>query len=168
MLEGHFPAKNGPPRLRSKRIEMNRILSIVVGCLLLGTANADITSDVLEQRGKQLHSAIKQTYKQLLDTRSLKPSNDITEVVVRYIPIGTSFDEAEQMLRNSGFRVEHRPSANPPSTFPWRYDVIAVIDSFDWTAFPSKVSVSVNLSPKAPGNYDKVSGIHAVIARSDL
>lgn len=147
---------------------MKRILSIVIGCLLLNISNADTSPDALEQRGKQLHAAIQLTYKHLKDTRSLKPINDITEVVNRFIPIGTTFDEAEQILRNSGVRIEPRPSANPSNSYPWKYDVIATIDSFDWTMFPSKVSVSVHLSPIAPGDYDKVIGIKAGIGFSNL
>lgn len=129
-----------------------------------------MTSDLLEQRGKQLRSAIEQAYKKLVDARSLKPmgGNDITEVVVQYIPVGTSFDDAESILRSAGFKVEPRPSANPSGSFPWRYDVMALIDSFDLKRFPFKVSVSVFLSPKTPGNYDKVNKVDAGIVLSSL
>jgi hypothetical protein len=129
-----------------------------------------VTSSSLEQRGKQLRAAIEQAYKNLVDTKTLssKRGNNITEVVVQYIPVGTSFDDAEQILRNAGFKVYPRPNANPTGTRPDRYDVVGAIDSFDWKRFLSKVSVWVNLSPQAPGNYGKVNKVYSGITLSTL
>lgn len=129
-----------------------------------------MTHDSLGQRGKQLRAAIEQTYKELVDAKALNPrgGNDITEIVVRYIPVGMTFDDAEQILRNAGFKVEPRPSANPPGSLPWRYDVIGIIDSFDSKRFLSNVRVWVHLIPQAPGDYDKVSKVSASVTLSSL
>ena len=131
-----------------------------------------MTSSSLEQRGKQLRAAIEQTYKKLVDARALKPmgGNDITKVVVQYIPVGTSFDDAESILRSAEFKVYPRPSANPTGDRQDKYDVVGEIDSFDWKRIfsLSKVSVLIHLSPNAPGNYDKVNKVYAGIALSFL
>lgn len=116
----------------------------------------------------QLRLEIDEAYKRIIDAGTLKPKNDITEIVLRYIPIGTSFDDAEQVLRSAGFKVGPRPGTSAPGTFPWRYDVTASIDPYSRKAFPSKVYVDVRLSPRTPNDYDKVIKIEAAIGRADL
>ncbi|KAF0190860.1 MAG: hypothetical protein FD165_2321 [Gammaproteobacteria bacterium] len=128
-----------------------------------------MTSDLLEQRGKQLRAAIEQTYKKLSDAKALKPmgASDITEVVVQYIPVGTSFDDAESILRNAGFKVDPRPSANPTGSRPDRYDVVGSIVPFV-QLFLSRVNVYISLSPMTPGDYSKVSKVSAGMTLSTL
>lgn len=127
-----------------------------------------VVTESLEQRGKQLREAIEHAYQQMLKEKLLGPDGyDISKVVLRYIPIGTTFDDAEQILRCAGFKVEPRPSVNIQSVLPFKHDVIALIDPFV-SHMTSKISVGVFLRPWAPGNYDKVYKLEAGISRSSI
>ena len=40
---------------------------------------------------------------------------DVTAIVAPYIPTGTSFDDAEKLLRDAGFEIKpHPPTIQPP------------------------------------------------------
>lgn len=126
-------------------------------------------TQTLEHRGKQLRAAINLTFKKLSDAGALKPrgASDITEVVVQYIPVGTTFDEAEDILRFAGFLVDQRPSASTTGNRPDRYDVVGSIVPFVQQPL-SRINVYVSLSPRAPGDYSKVSKVSAGIVLSTL
>src|SRR5258708_31979110 len=110
------------------------VLSYIVvqtgGCAQAATEGSNnMESNNFTQRGKQLRLEIEERYKKLTDDRALKSSrpSDITDVVVKYIPVGTSFDDAENILRAAGFRVDSRPSANPTGNRPGKHDVVGAI-----------------------------------------
>lgn len=127
-----------------------------------------MTSNELKQRGKQLRLVIDQTYKKLSDTKELRVgANDITVVVVKYIPVGTSFNDAEQILRSAGFTVTPRPSGSVIGNRPDRYDVVGEIVPFV-QKFLSRISIYISLSPKTPRDYGKVNKISASIVLSTL
>src|SRR2546426_8955768 len=132
--------------------------------------NGQMTSDNLEQRGKQLRTEIELVYKQLKSGKKLQvgiKGNDIGEIVKKYVPIGTSFDDAENILRFAGFTVHPRPAADAAGNRPDKYLVYATIDSLD-KGFIWKVEVIVSLSPKAPGDYSDVSKISASLFYTSL
>jgi len=132
--------------------------------------NGQMTSDDLDRRGKQLRAEIELVYKELKSATKLVVGyrgNDIREIVLKYVPIGTSFDDAETILRFAGFTVYPRPEANATGDRPDKYDVSAFIDSFDH-GFAYNVQVIVLLKPKAPGDYSDISGISAGIFYSSL
>src|SRR5207249_9735577 len=86
--------------------------------------NGQMTSNDLEQRGKQLRAEIEAAYKQLKSAKKLRTGikgNDITELVLKYVPIGTSFDDAENILRFAGFTVHPRPTANAAGNHPGKH-----------------------------------------------
>src|SRR5437763_13898291 len=96
--------------------------------------NGQMTPSDFEQRGKQLRAEIEAVYKQLKSAKKLRTGikgNDITELVLKYVPIGTFFDDAENILRFAGFTVHPRPEANAAGNRPDRYHVSAWIDSLD-------------------------------------
>lgn len=121
-----------------------------------------VTNESLEQRGKMLREAIERTYKKMLDEKTLSANprarNDISDVVVQYIPAGTSFDDAESILRSAGFNIDPRPCAktdiNPHG------DVVASIVPFAHESL-SKVNLYVFLSPTTQGDYSKVAKVYA-------
>ena len=132
--------------------------------------NGQMTSDDLEQRGKQLRAEIELVYKELKTTKKLRTGikgNDIGEIVRKYVPIGTSFDDAENILRFAGFKVYPRPAANAAGNRPDRYHVSAWIDPLD-QGLTWNVQVIVSLKPKAPGDYSDVSEISAGIFYNSL
>ena len=128
-----------------------------------------MTTDSLEQRGKKLRMAIDIAFKKLSDARAIKPNgaSDISEVVVQFIPVGTSFDEAECILRGAGFLVDSRPSVHPTGNRSDRYDVVGSIVPFVQQTL-SRVNVYISLSPSAPGDYSKVSKVSAGFVLSTL
>jgi hypothetical protein len=132
-----------------------------------------IASDDLEQRGKELRAELQQAYQKLVDSRKLGGGRgtDATEAVLPYIPIGTSFWEAETVLRNAGFVVGPRPDVNAPPNpnraADW-YAVIARINPFSTKLLESKISLYVTLLPKSPGDYTIISKISATFFVSFL
>jgi len=126
-----------------------------------------MTHDELRKHGQQLRAEIEKRYKELVATRELRSlnGNDIDDVVLKYVPLGTSFDDAEKILRDAGFKVDPRPGANPSGNRPDRHDVVASINPFV-SNLESKTSVYVFLSPSMPGKYTKVSKLSAGITTS--
>ncbi|MBF0560734.1 MAG: hypothetical protein HQL37_01710 [Alphaproteobacteria bacterium] len=122
-----------------------------------------IESNGLAPIGKQLRADIDNEYKRLVETHSLKgglESNDLTEIVTRYIPVGSTFDDAENILRNAGFMVEPRSGTKSISFGESVYGVYAKIDQYVHI-FMSKTSIYVFLLSKSPGDYSTVSKIEA-------
>jgi hypothetical protein len=120
-------------------------------------------SNELEQRGKQLRKAIDEAYKKLEDTHVIKGygSNSIYDVVVHYIPIGTSFDDAEAILRAAGFKVGPRKQNSLSHDL---YEVAAVIEYYVPTSF-GRTDIDISLIPESPNNWKTVKDITAVITR---
>jgi hypothetical protein len=123
-----------------------------------------VTED-LQQRGRELRGAIDHTYKTLVDRNGLQQGlkgNDISPVVSKYIPLGTSFDDAEKILRAAGFTVDPRPGQNPPEDRPDKHDVVAYIVPYV-QGFMSRTNVYISLRPKSPGNYTTIAKVNAGI-----
>lgn len=125
----------------------------------------------LEILGKRLRIEIDEAYQKLPksgSTQEIEKAGNITWLAVRYIPLGSSFDDAEVILRSAGFSVGPRPGPNQPGNRPDRYDVVALIDGYR-SNLVSRTNVYVFLSPKAPGDfYDGVSAIFASFTTSYL
>jgi hypothetical protein len=129
-----------------------------------GQDNGMMKSKELELRGKQLRKAIDETYKKLADAKALKSMgngrNIITDTVVKYIPIGTSFDDAEAILRAAGFEVGKR-DMNP--IIHNDYGVYSKINHYKLTLPFGNTSVSVFLQPKNKDDWSVVQGLEADI-----
>lgn len=119
----------------------------------------------LQARGKELRKAIDDVYKKLSEANAIKTMgngrNLITDVVVKYIPIGSSFDEAETVLRVAGFNVG--PRGNNP-VFPNYFSATGVIDQYVPTLF-GKTSISVSLEPASKSDWTVVRSITAEITK---
>lgn len=123
-----------------------------------------VTDESLEQRGKQLRAAIEEEYQRLERLKALTPQRggNIGELVSRYIPLGASFDDAEEILRNAGFDVGARIGPDTPVRSPFRvpnpkYYLTAQIIGLDSSLLTLRtVSVVIYLTPKDPNNYDNV------------
>jgi hypothetical protein len=119
-----------------------------------------ISSDDLEQRGKELRAALQGTYESLRSARKLSGGGtDITESVLPFIQTGMSFSDAESTLRNAGFSVGPHPNSNQASNSSratdW-YAVVATISPFD-AGFMMKASLYVSLLPSSPDDYTSVA-----------
>lgn len=103
---------------------------------LLGSIHAEtihkekniMTPALLEQRGKQLHAEVIQVWENLKQSKSLRLTNDISETVTKFIPVGTSFADAEIILRGAGFNIWPRHNLNPPNKNSGKYDLAAGMD----------------------------------------
>jgi hypothetical protein len=115
--------------------------------------------------GKQLRAEIEQVYAERKAAGSLKSMgrgrNIVTDMVVKYIPIGISFDEAEAILRAAGCKVGPRPNTGH-DTLAYDDDVIARL--FLASSFlVSATEFFVGLSPKSVGDYGTVDKLEADI-----
>lgn len=64
-----------------------------------------MTKDTSENAGKKLRVGLEALYQQLANGKALKPRNDISQEVAKYIPPGTSFGDAKSILFAAGFDV---------------------------------------------------------------
>jgi hypothetical protein len=121
----------------------------------------------LRQRGKALRNEIGSVYKTLKAEQKITGrGTDIDDLVMKYIPLGSSFDDAEEILRSAGFRVSRRPPSDTTSDRPDRYNVVGFL-KLDGS-FGIKIQAIVSLRPKGPGDYSEVSGVSAGIFLSSL
>jgi hypothetical protein len=157
----------------SKRFQGFKFLYVllIAATMLIPSASmaADAASD-LEQRGKQLRMAIDKKYKELHDANaiSMRHVNDITPLVLQYVPIGTSFDDADKILRAAGFGVAPHPVLHPVLKFPdgAEYDVLGRINPYtnpyiESGLIPTGTSLDIDLTPPSPTDYSKVSRVSA-------
>lgn len=129
-----------------------------------------------DARGKALRAKIDQYYASLPETR--KPwvykyfappyvgySVDISRIVRHYIPVGTSFDEAEQILKAAGLTIKWpRPPAafvrvtgNPRDDMPVRAALESNAD------FAGYMRVYVDLRPRTRGDYGDTAAVGKIV-----
>jgi hypothetical protein len=127
---------------------------------------ADATStNEIERRGAELRAALEANYKKLVELKQLHGGGDTdaTDVVIQYIPVGTKFSEAQDVLQAAGFRIEPHPNlnetTNPNRSRDW-YAVLANVSPFA-SKFPFRVDLTVALLPKAPRDYTDVAEVTA-------
>jgi hypothetical protein len=146
-------------------LSMTLVVSPMVKAHQIGTNGGNSMSNHAdnEAKGRALRVAIDKRYKEMERNHTLKPTgagrNDISDVVLEFIPVGTSFPDAEEILVAAGFKVG-RPGSKPP--FPNYYSVSAEIDQYVPTLF-GRTSVNVNLEPKDPKDWSKVHAVRASI-----
>jgi hypothetical protein len=126
--------------------------------------------DTFSQQGHQLRAELERIYRSPKEAgQSLGRGIDVSSTVAQYIPIGTSFDDAERILKAAGFTMAPRPP-RPIDRDPapdWqkalRFALAGGLD-LDHTFLASRTSVSVVLAPDAPGAQNAhVKAIHASI-----
>jgi hypothetical protein len=122
---------------------------------------AHAASADLQQRGKQLRAQINAKYRELEAEHkiSARPKNgtDVSEIVMRFIPPGSSFDDAKAILNAAGCRVA-------PTPMDGKIYANAVVASH----FPIGVIFSVLLVPRTPGEFSIVGDINASISAGSV
>ena len=59
-----------------------------------------------QERGARLRLELERAYQDLRHTGGFKSAgNDVSSIVEKYVPVGTSFSNAETTLRSSGFNI---------------------------------------------------------------
>jgi hypothetical protein len=121
-------------------------------------------------RGARLRLELERAYRDLRHTGEFKSAgNDVSSIVKKYIPVGTSFADAETTLRSSGFTIEPRPPREPPNPL-WsdehklmmRFAIVGTLVLAQHGV--SRITVEITLLPKILGaDHDTVKGVHAAI-----
>jgi len=104
--------------------------------------------DSTVQRGQNLCKEIEAAYASFKAAKTTKccVGPDLTSLVTKHIPVGSSFDVAESILRNAGFTVDDGGGMlQLGSRFPCGHKLV------------------VDLSPRAPVDYSVIDKVHAEI-----
>jgi hypothetical protein len=113
------------------------------------------------QRGHALRKEIDATYAKMKARGGERSSLDMTALVTKYIPLGSSFEDAAEVLRNAGCKVTARNFDNhTPYLHPSDSTFASITLS---TGLFSATTFSVELSPEAPGG-SAIETIRAAIA----
>jgi hypothetical protein len=126
----------------------------------------------VETRGKELRTAIDAFYARLPVTTKAPslpptPATDMADILKRYIPAGTSFDDAEAILRQAGFtivrprRIELQP---PPTNVLPAYDVLAELQQTIGSP-PSRMNARAVLRPQAIMDYGVVAEVFGRVSK---
>ena len=130
------------------------------------SAAAPFTTQDYKHTGERLRREIKVIYADLKKRHSLgsptSGGNDVTDIVLKYIPVGTSFDTAEAILRSAGCKIGAHPADIPNPARPLRAQepVLATLKLEGWLT-PEVLTVS--LVPRANGDYNSVTSVSAGI-----
>lgn len=113
--------------------------------------------DKFSQQGKELRAELERVYRDPKGQRDSLKVVDVSSIIARYIPIGTSFDDAERILMAAGFTMAPRPPRPiPKEPAPeWEKALRFTMGGglvLDRTLFASVTEVGVTLSPDLPGD----------------
>jgi hypothetical protein len=160
---------------------MRATVKLAVICVsLLISAHADavgrrnqINALDFQERGARLRLELERAYQDLRRTGAFKSAgNDVSSIVRKYVPVGTSFAEAATTLRSCGFDIDPLPPREPPknSSPHWsdehksmmRFAIFGTLVLAQHGV--SRITVEITLLPKILGADDNtVKGVHAAI-----
>ena len=116
------------------------------------------------ERGARLRLALERAYQDLRRTGEFKSAgNDVSSIVRKYIPVGTSFANAETTFRSSGFDIDSATREPPKNSSPlWRFAIFGTLVLAQHGV--SKITVETTLLP-TPSEDDRntVKSVHAAI-----
>jgi hypothetical protein len=130
------------------------------------TATPPDSTDPLTQRGWRLRAEIDATYQQLRATKTLTQrvdqTNDVTPVVQKYIPVGTSFDDAAAILRAAGCSIGVKTNGHG-------YATLAMKDGL----LQAKHTFAIDLVPRTANDFSVIGDVGGIIfenhrVKSDL
>jgi hypothetical protein len=164
-----------------KGSRMRAIVKLAVICVsLLIAAHADavdrriqINALDFQERGARLRRELERAYQDLRRTGEFKPAgNDVSSIVQKYVPVGTSFADAETTLRSSGFDIDPLPPREPPKNpsplwsaehkLMMRFAIFGTLVLAQHGV--SRITVEITLLPKIlKAGHNTVKGVHAAI-----
>ena len=125
-----------------------------------------------QERGARLRLELERAYQDLRHTGGFKSAgNDVSSIVQKYVPVGTSFANAETTLRSSGFNIDlppREPSKNPSPLWSGEHKLMMRFAIFG-TLVPaqqgfSRITVEITLLAEISGaDENTVKGVHAAI-----
>jgi hypothetical protein len=126
-----------------------------------------------QERGARLRLELERAYQGLRHTGDFKSAgNDVSSIVEKYVPVGTSFANAEITLRSSGFNIDRLPPREPPNPSPlWggenklmmKFAIVGTLVLAQQGL--SRITVEITLLPKIleEADHNTVKGVHAAI-----
>jgi len=117
-----------------------------------------------QDRGARLRRALERAYQDLRHTGEFKSAgNDVSSILKKFVPVGTSFDNAEVTLRSSGFDIDPAPPREPPKNASplWRFAIFGTLVLAQHGV--SKITVETTLLPKSKDDRNTVKNVHATI-----
>ena len=160
---------------------MRATVKLAVVCLsLLMAAHADardrrnqINALDFRERGARLRLELERAYQDLRRTGDFKSAgNDVSSIVKKYVPVRTSFANAETTLRSSGFNIDPLPPGEPPknpcSLWSDEHKLMMRFAIFGTLVLAqqgfSRITVEITLLPEILGaDHNTVKGVHAAI-----
>lgn len=101
------------------------------------------TMGSINERGASLRKDIKDVYRIWERENRIRSMgngrNDISSIVIKQIPIGSSFEDATKILQAAGFTLKSRGESK---TLPGHYGITAEIDEYKRIAF-GKITIFV-------------------------
>jgi hypothetical protein len=169
MFIQHSPSSRMGTIKRVNRMRTLLALLLIASMSPLGSVSAAVSSstsiaaDQYVQKGKSLRREIQAIYSKTRSTpwpRGVGP--DVTDVVLKYIPVGTSFDVAEAILRGAGCMMGPRPTdiPNPNRPLGPQEPELGRLTLGGW---PIATVMGVSLYPVATGDYSAVVKVSASI-----
>ena len=125
------------------------------------------------ERGARLRLELERAYQDLRHTGEFKSAgNDVSSIVQKYVPVGTSFANAETTLRSAGFNIDPLPPREPPkdpsplwsgeNKLMMRFAIFGTLVLAEQKL--SRITVEITLLPKIlEADHNTVKGVHAAI-----
>ncbi len=104
----------------------------------------------LNRQGKRLRSEIERVFKELRSSGKLKSQNPISDLVMKYVPVGTSFKDAEAILRSAEWKIRITQGS------------LKAVGHFSDIPQFSKAELIIGLLPRIPEDFQ--SGVGKVEA----
>ena len=160
---------------------MRATIKFAVICVsLLIAAHADavdhrnqMNASDFRERGARLRLELERAYQELRHTGGFKSAgNDVSPILKKYVPVGTSFANAETTLRSAGFNIDPLPPREPPkdpsplwsgeSQLMMRFAIFGTLVLAEQKL--SRITVEITLLPKIlEADHNTVKGVHAAI-----
>jgi hypothetical protein len=125
------------------------------------------------ERGARLRLELEHAYQDLRHTGGFKSAgNDVSSIVKKYVPVGTSFADAETTLRSSGFNIDPLPPREPPKDpsplWSGENELMMRFAMFGTLVLAqqgvSRITVEITLLPEMMGaDHNTVKGVRAAI-----
>src|SRR5262245_31118742 len=83
-----------------------------------------------QERGARLRLELERAYQDLWRTGEFKSAgNDVSAIVKKYVPVGTSFADAQITLRSSKFEIDSLPPRDPPKNASplWKFSIFGTL-----------------------------------------
>lgn len=100
---------------------------------------------VLHRRGQDLNREILEAYKNVKNLPKATAQDVLVAIVEKYITVGSTFSEAETILKAADFSVSPHPLTYPVMEWPYSDDIVALLNVPLNRELISVTKLSINL-----------------------